>query len=102
MDASTNHIYHDRFEKERIPRMEDAVREALKLGLRIIIDIKACDSRVGDFLGKLFDENPELYEKALVASFFPQVHSNDQSQFITWNDYQWIIFKYCKLTIKLS
>lgn len=68
-----NHIYHERFEKERVPLMDDAVLEALKLGLRIIIDIKAYDARVVPYLVSLFDKNPELYERALVASFFPQV-----------------------------
>ncbi|XP_022689735.1 glycerophosphodiester phosphodiesterase 1-like isoform X1 [Varroa jacobsoni] len=73
LDASINHIYHDRFQKERVPKMDDAIHEALRLGLHIIIDIKAYDKQVVTYLVSLFDRTPELYEKALVASFFPQV-----------------------------
>ncbi|OQR74890.1 glycerophosphodiester phosphodiesterase 1-like [Tropilaelaps mercedesae] len=73
LDASTNHIYRDRYEKEPVPLMDDAVDEALKLGLHIIIDVKAYDCRVVPYLIALFDKKPELYEKTLVASFFPQV-----------------------------
>lgn len=56
--------------------MDDAVMEALKLDLRIIIDIKAYDARVVPYLVSLFDKNPQLYDRALVASFFPQVFAS--------------------------
>lgn len=70
LDASCKHPLAERFPKERVPTLEEAVEECLRLGMRLIIDVKNPDSRAVEVVDKLFRERPELYGRALVASFY--------------------------------
>ncbi|KAL1422485.1 hypothetical protein MTO96_022079 [Rhipicephalus appendiculatus] len=70
LDASCKHPLAERFPKERVPTLEEGIEECLRLGMRIIIDVKNHDSRAVEVVDKLFREEPELYGRALVASFY--------------------------------
>ncbi|KAH8010051.1 hypothetical protein HPB51_024436 [Rhipicephalus microplus] len=70
LDASCKHPLAERFPKERVPTLEEGVEECLRLGMRLIIDVKRYDSRAVEVVDKLFRERPELYRRALVASFY--------------------------------
>ncbi|XP_049269965.1 glycerophosphodiester phosphodiesterase 1-like [Rhipicephalus sanguineus] len=70
LDASCKHPLAERFPKERVPTLEEGVEECLRLGMRLIIDVKNPDSRAVEVIDKLFRERPELYRRALVASFY--------------------------------
>lgn len=70
LDASCKHPLAKRFPEERVPTLEEGVEECLRLGMRIIIDVKNYDSRAVEAVDKLFREKPDLYGRALVASFY--------------------------------
>ncbi|KAL1463994.1 hypothetical protein MTO96_043069 [Rhipicephalus appendiculatus] len=70
LDASCKHPLAERFPRERVPTLEEGVEECLRLGMRMIIDVKRYDSRAVEVVDKLFREKPELYGRALVASFY--------------------------------
>ncbi|KAH7961311.1 hypothetical protein HPB52_007667 [Rhipicephalus sanguineus] len=70
LDASCKHPRAERFPRERVPTLEEGVEECLRLGMRLIIDVKNYDSRAVEVVDKLFRERPELYGRALVASFY--------------------------------
>ncbi|KAH7961551.1 hypothetical protein HPB52_010359 [Rhipicephalus sanguineus] len=70
LDASCKHPLAERFPKERVPTLEEGVEECLRLGMRLIIDVKNADFRAVEVVDKLFRDRPELYGRALVASFY--------------------------------
>uniref|UniRef100_A0A2R5LN97 Putative secreted protein n=1 Tax=Ornithodoros turicata TaxID=34597 RepID=A0A2R5LN97_9ACAR len=72
LDASSYHPYGDQFRGEKIPTVEEGVEECLKLGMRIIFDVKEFDYRAVTVIDDLYRKHPDLYKTALVASFFPQ------------------------------
>lgn len=72
LDASTNHPFAHKYPGERVPTLEEGVSEGLRLGLRLIFDVKEHDHRAVTVVDDLFRKHPELYERALVASFYPQ------------------------------
>lgn len=71
LDAAARHIYADRFRGEKVPTLEEGIEECLKLGLKVIIDVKEYDNRAVAVVSDMFTKHKELYEQALVASFFP-------------------------------
>lgn len=72
LDAAAKHPFAERFADERVPTLEEGIDECLRLGLRIIIDVKEYDHRAVALVDELFRKRPELYRRALVASFYPQ------------------------------
>lgn len=70
LDASCKHPLAQRFPAERVPTLKEAVEECLRLDMRLIIDVKEYDSRAVQVVDQLFRERPELYRRALVASFY--------------------------------
>lgn len=73
LDASANHLYHDRFKGEKIPTFEEALEECLSLNVRMIIDLKDYDFKAVAMVLEMFKKYPELYKTTLVASFYPTV-----------------------------
>ncbi|XP_003741248.1 glycerophosphodiester phosphodiesterase 1 [Galendromus occidentalis] len=73
LDASVNHMYSDLFKNEKVPTIDESVREALDLGLKIIIDVKDYDDRAVDYILSLYDKYPSLKNEAIVCSFYPQL-----------------------------
>lgn len=72
LDASSKHPFADKFRGERVPTLEEGVRECLALGVRIIFDVKEYDHRAVTVVDDLFKKYNDLYRRAMVASFFPQ------------------------------
>ncbi|XP_065284579.1 glycerophosphodiester phosphodiesterase 1-like [Dermacentor albipictus] len=72
LDAAAKHPFAERFVDERVPTLEEGVEECLRLGLRLILDVKEHDHRAVALVDELFRRRPELYRRALVASFYPQ------------------------------
>ncbi|KAH6937826.1 hypothetical protein HPB50_004212 [Hyalomma asiaticum] len=70
LDASCKHPLAAHFPGQRVPTLEEAVDECLRLNMRMIIDVK--DSRAVNVVDQLFRRKPALYERALVASFYHQ------------------------------
>lgn len=63
------------YSPERIPKVEEFVDEALKLNLRLIIDLKTWRSphETADVVCGLFAARPKLYSRAIVSTFFPHL-----------------------------
>ncbi|KAL3190415.1 hypothetical protein MRX96_019335 [Rhipicephalus microplus] len=73
LDAAHGHRFAQRFRGERVPKLEEGVEECLRLGMRIIIDVKKHDSRIIGVIDQIFHERPELYLRALVTSVYPDI-----------------------------
>nr|XP_050043749.1 glycerophosphodiester phosphodiesterase 1-like [Dermacentor andersoni] len=71
LDAASKHPFAQRFKGERVPTLEEGVEECLRLGMRLIIEVKEHDCRAVEVLDQLFRERPVLYGRALVASSYP-------------------------------
>ncbi|XP_077486164.1 glycerophosphodiester phosphodiesterase 1-like [Amblyomma americanum] len=90
LDAAIKHPLANRYRGERVPTLEEGVEECLRLGLRIIVDVKQADGRAIAILDELFRRRPELYRRALVASSYPQFiyalrkHNRDIVTALTW------------------
>lgn len=73
LDASVSHLYSDLYKNEKVPTFDEAVKGALDLGLKLILDIKEYDDRALNYLVQLFEKYPNLKDEAIVSSFYPQV-----------------------------
>lgn len=71
LDAASKHPFAERFRGERVPTLDEGVDECLRLGMRLILDVKEFDERAVTLVDELFRKRPELYRSALVASFYP-------------------------------
>ncbi|KAK8760965.1 hypothetical protein V5799_027769 [Amblyomma americanum] len=73
LDAASKHPLAKCYRGERVPTIDEAVQECLRLGLRLIIHVKELGPRSAVRLNRLFYENPSLYHLALVASPSPEL-----------------------------
>ncbi|XP_070580825.1 glycerophosphodiester phosphodiesterase 1-like [Ptychodera flava] len=73
LNASHGHRLSAQFSKTRIPTLQEATEECLRLGLKIFYDVKGNAQQAAEALVKLFHEHPKLYESAAVCSFYPEV-----------------------------
>lgn len=71
LDAASKHPFAERFRGERVPTLDEGVDECLRHGMRLILDVKEYDERAVTLVNDLFRKKPELYRRALVASFYP-------------------------------
>lgn len=71
LDAASKHPFAERFRGERVPTLDEGVDECVRLGMRLILDVKEFDERAVALVDELFRRRPELYRRALVASFYP-------------------------------
>jgi len=74
LNASAKHPLGERFPNERIPCLEEVVDLCISLGLQMYIDVKAAtqSGRAAEVLKELFTRH-QLYDKAMVCSFYPNV-----------------------------
>ena len=75
LDIAEKHVLKDEFSPTRIPKLEDFVRECLRLDLKMIIDLKTymAPEATARVILELFSNYPELHTKAMVSSFFPHL-----------------------------
>jgi len=75
LDLSVKHPLSSSFSGVNIPTVEQFVSEALRLDLKMIIDLKTFErpEETVELILSLFAKHPALRTKALVSSFFPQL-----------------------------
>ena len=89
LDIAEKHVLKDEFTPTRVPRLDDFVRECLRLDLKMIIDLKTykAPEATARVILELFSKYPELHTKAMVSSFFPHliyvIRFENYSSFLT-------------------
>ena len=89
LDIAEKHVLKDEFSPTRVPRLDDFIRECLRLNLKMIIDLKTYKSpeATARVILELFSKYPELHTKAMVSSFFPHliyvIRFENYSSFLT-------------------
>ncbi|KAM6972839.1 glycerophosphodiester phosphodiesterase 1 [Aplochiton taeniatus] len=73
LDAAAKHRLSDRFAGEKIPTLQEAVKECIKLGLIIYFDVKGHPDEAAAALKDLYHNHPVLYNTSIVCSFEPKV-----------------------------
>ncbi|XP_068177662.1 glycerophosphodiester phosphodiesterase 1 [Antennarius striatus] len=73
LDAAAKHRLRDKFAGEKIPTLEEAVEECIKLQLTIFFDVKGHADEAAATLTKLYKKDPVLYNSSIVCSFEPKV-----------------------------
>ncbi|KAM9769723.1 glycerophosphodiester phosphodiesterase 1 [Menidia menidia] len=73
LDLAAKHRLRDKFAGERIPTLEEAVEECLKLQLTIYFDVKGHPDEAAAALRDLYKKHPGLYNSSIVCSFEPKV-----------------------------
>ncbi|KAJ3614727.1 hypothetical protein NHX12_018298 [Muraenolepis orangiensis] len=73
LDAAAKHRLREKFAGERIPTLEEAVEECIKLQLSIYFDVKGHPDQAAVALGDLYRKHPVLYNSSIVCSFEPKV-----------------------------
>lgn len=74
LSASAKHPLRDQFPNEHIPHLHEVVELCLSLRLQMFIDVKAASqaNKAANVLKDLFSSY-QLYDKAMVCSFYPNV-----------------------------
>ncbi|XP_068583587.1 glycerophosphodiester phosphodiesterase 1 [Cebidichthys violaceus] len=73
LDAAAKHRLRDKFAGEKIPTLEEAVEECIKLQLTIYFDVKGHPDEAAAALKELYQKHPVLYNTSIVCSFEPKV-----------------------------
>lgn len=73
LDASAKHRLRDKFAGEKIPTLEEAVEECIKLQLTIYFDVKGHPDEAAAALKEMYKKHPVLYNSSIVCSFEPKV-----------------------------
>ncbi|KAM9314507.1 glycerophosphodiester phosphodiesterase 1 [Pholidichthys leucotaenia] len=73
LDAAAKHRLRDKFAGEKIPTLEEAVEECIRLQLAIYFDVKGHPDEAAAALGDLYKKHPVLYNSSIVCSFEPKV-----------------------------
>ncbi|XP_037546083.1 glycerophosphodiester phosphodiesterase 1 [Nematolebias whitei] len=73
LDAAAKHRLRNKFAGEKIPTLEEAVKECIKLQLTIYFDVKGHPDEAAAALKDLFQKFPVLYNSSIVCSFEPKV-----------------------------
>lgn len=73
LDAAAKHRLRGQFVGEKIPTLEEAVEESLRLQLHIYFDVKGHPHQAAAALKKLYQKHPQLYNCSIVCSFQPSV-----------------------------
>ncbi|XP_061778727.1 glycerophosphodiester phosphodiesterase 1 [Nerophis lumbriciformis] len=73
LDAAAKHRLRDKFAGEKIPTLEQAVEECLKLQLTIYFDVKGHPDQAAAALSALHKKHSVLYNSSIVCSFEPKV-----------------------------
>ncbi|KAM9793079.1 glycerophosphodiester phosphodiesterase 1 [Neosynchiropus ocellatus] len=73
LDASAKHRLREKFAGEKIPTLEEAVEECIRLNLVIYFDVKGHADQAAAALSALYKKHPVLYNSSIVCSFEPKV-----------------------------
>ncbi|XP_008301473.1 glycerophosphodiester phosphodiesterase 1 [Stegastes partitus] len=73
LDAAAKHRLRNKFAGEKIPTLEEAVEECIKLQLTIYFDVKGHPDEAAAALKDLYKKHPVLYNSSIVCSFEPKV-----------------------------
>ncbi|GAA6231116.1 glycerophosphodiester phosphodiesterase 1-like [Lates japonicus] len=73
LDAAAKHRLREKFAGEKIPTLEEAVEECIKLQLTIYFDVKGHPDQAAAALKELYKKHPVLYNSSIVCSFEPKV-----------------------------
>lgn len=73
VNAAAKHKYGSGKEAVKIPTLEECLQECLRLKLLVFIDCKAFADKTADLVDELFNKYPELYDSAVVCSFYPSI-----------------------------
>ncbi|CAN9510088.1 unnamed protein product [Ophioblennius macclurei] len=73
LDPAAKHRLRDKFAGEKIPTLEEAVEECIRLQLTIYFDVKGHPDEAAAALKSLFKKHPVLYTSSIVCSFEPKV-----------------------------
>nr|XP_019940024.1 PREDICTED: glycerophosphodiester phosphodiesterase 1-like [Paralichthys olivaceus] len=73
LDAAAKHPLREKFAGEKIPTLEEAVEECIKLQLTIYFDVKGHPDEAAAALKELYKKHPVLYNSSIVCSFEPKV-----------------------------
>ncbi|XP_030248879.1 glycerophosphodiester phosphodiesterase 1 isoform X1 [Sparus aurata] len=73
LDAAAKHRLRDKFAGEKIPTLEEAVEECIRLQLIIYFDVKGHPDEAAAALKELYKKHPVLYNSSIVCSFEPKV-----------------------------
>ncbi|XP_033965769.1 glycerophosphodiester phosphodiesterase 1 [Pseudochaenichthys georgianus] len=73
LDAAAKHRLSDTFAGEKIPTLEEAVEECIKLQLTIYFDVKGHPDEAAAALKEVYKKHPVLYNSSIVCSFEPKV-----------------------------
>lgn len=73
LDAAAKHRLRNKFSGEKIPTLEEAVEECIRLQLTIYFDVKGHPDEAAAALKVLFKKHPVLYNSSIVCSFQPKV-----------------------------
>ncbi|XP_040001573.1 glycerophosphodiester phosphodiesterase 1 [Xiphias gladius] len=73
LDAAAKHRLREKFAGEKIPTLEEAVEECIKLQLTIYFDVKGHPDEAAAALKELYKKHPVLYNSSIICSFEPKV-----------------------------
>ncbi|XP_026160009.1 glycerophosphodiester phosphodiesterase 1 [Mastacembelus armatus] len=73
LDAAAKHRLREKFAGEKVPTLEEAVEECIKLQLTIYFDVKGHPDEAAAALKDLYKKHPVLYNSSIVCSFEPKV-----------------------------
>lgn len=73
LDAAAKHRLREKFAGEKIPTLEEAVEECIKLQLTIYFDVKGHPDEAAAALKEVYKKHPVLYNSSIVCSFEPKV-----------------------------
>ncbi|XP_066992120.2 glycerophosphodiester phosphodiesterase 1 [Anabrus simplex] len=71
LDIAAKHPCRDKFGQERVARFEDAIKECLKLDMRMFLDLKGDNMKLVSVILEAFEKHEALYRRAVVSSFNP-------------------------------
>ncbi|KAJ8246216.1 hypothetical protein GJAV_G00265120 [Gymnothorax javanicus] len=73
LDASAKHRLREKFHGEKVPTLQEAVEECLRLQLTIYFDVKGHAEEAAAALKELYKKHPVLYNTSIVCSFDAKV-----------------------------
>nr|XP_046271609.1 glycerophosphodiester phosphodiesterase 1-like [Scatophagus argus] len=73
LDASVRHRLKDKFSGEKVPSLQEAVEECIRLQLTIFFDVKGQPDKAAFVLHEIYKKFPVLYNSSIVSSFEPKV-----------------------------
>uniref|UniRef100_A0A8C4QTG0 Glycerophosphodiester phosphodiesterase 1 n=1 Tax=Eptatretus burgeri TaxID=7764 RepID=A0A8C4QTG0_EPTBU len=73
LNAASKHRLRKVFSSEMVPRLEEAVKECMRLNLTIYFDVKGSADKSAAALKQAYNTWPQLYKKGIVCSFNPWV-----------------------------